>query len=53
MLIYVDHNEIMELQHSKMAQSEWATLQTHTESGKPVLVDGQTLSVSGVIAVAM
>ncbi|KAL1981121.1 hypothetical protein VTN96DRAFT_3055 [Rasamsonia emersonii] len=43
----------MDLQHAKLTRSEWTALQAYLDSREPVLIDGHSLTIPGVIAVCM
>lgn len=45
--------DILSLAHATLASSEWTSLRECLQSGKPVSVDGQSLTIPGVIAVCL
>lgn len=43
----------MVFQNFKQTHSEWVELQRLLDSDKPVIIDGQSLTITGVVAVAL
>lgn len=43
----------MSLPHFELTHAEWADLQNILKSDDPVVIDGHSLTVAGVVAVAL